>query len=139
MATTAQWVFDKAIYLMDEQNESSGKTLTADTQEYHHRTLGILNVLRHELYPISTTFSWGEDGERPVCPEITSFEDEIGLDDAVAQGVMPYGLAAHLLLGENDAVANYFSQRYAELFAQMRRSLPAAFEDIPRAYGGLDA
>lgn len=138
MSTTAQWVFDKAIYLMDEQNESSGKTETPDTREYHHRTLGILNVLRNELYPLSDTFEWGEDERRPICPEILEFTDEIGLDDAVAQSVMPYGLAAHLLLGENDTMANFFAQRYMELMAQMRSSLPAKWEEIPLAYGGLD-
>ena len=51
MSTTAQWVFDKAIYLMDEQNESSGATVTSDTNEYKLRTVPILNVLRGELYP----------------------------------------------------------------------------------------
>lgn len=137
MSTTAQWVFDKAIYLMDEQNEINGLTETADTQEYRHRTLGILNVLRHELYPISDTCAPGAAGKRSVCPEVTAFSDEVGLDDAVAQGVLPYGLAAHLLLGENDAMAGYFAQRYAELYRLHGRTLPAVWEDIPRAYGGL--
>ena len=135
--TTEQWVFDKAIYLMDEQNESSGKTQTQDTNEYRYRTLGILNILRHELYPISDTYYAAEAGKRPVCREILTFDEAIDLDDTVAQGVMPYGLAAHLLLGENDAMANYFSQRYIEMYRQIQKALPAAWEDIPLAYGGL--
>ena len=49
--TTPDWVFSRAIHLMDEQNESSGATSTQDTQEYRLRTLSILNVLRHELFP----------------------------------------------------------------------------------------
>ena len=77
MSTTAQWVFDKAIYLMDEQNEINGLTETSDTQEYRHRTLGILNVLRHELYPISDTCAPGAAGKRSVCPEVTAFSDEL--------------------------------------------------------------
>lgn len=138
MSTTAQWVFDRAIHLMDEQNESTGKTQTTDTREYEFRTLSILNVLRHELYTISDTFTHG-DGRRPVLPEITSMDQDVGLDDAVAQGAMPYGLAAHLLLGENDTLANYFSQRYTELRYQLGATLPSAWEDIPPAYGGLNA
>lgn len=138
MSTTAKWVFDKAIYLMDEQNEANGQTQTTDTREYEFRTLGILNILRHELYPISDTYAYGETGKRPICPEISDFSDEIGLDDAIAQGVMPYGLAAHLLLGENDAMANYFSQRYMEMYQQMQNALPGEFEEIPLSYGGLD-
>ncbi len=123
---------------MDEQNEASGQTLTPDTREYQHRTLGILNVLRHELYPFSDTWVSGEAGKRSICPEIHSFDEDIGLDDALAQGALPYGLAAVLLLGENDAMANYFSQRYLELVTQLRQNLPAQFEEIPLAYGGLE-
>ena len=137
MSTTAKWVFDKAIFLMDEQNESTGQTQTADTREYEFRAIPILNILRHELYPISDTYPQSIDGKRPIVAEIQSMNDEIDLDDAVAQGILPYGLAAHLLLGENDAMANYFSQRYSEMYAAALRSLPSQFEDIPLHYGGL--
>ena len=67
--TTPEWVFSRAIHLMDEQNESSGATSTQDTQEYRLRTLSILNVMRHELFPYSDTFQTGDDGKRAVCPE----------------------------------------------------------------------
>jgi len=138
MSTTAQWVFDKAIFLMDEQNESTGATVTTDTAEYKLRTLGILNVLRHELYPYSDTRTETADGTKPICAEITAFTDNIDLDDVLSQGVLPYGLAAHLLLGENDAMANYFSQRYAEAKASAVNTSLSAIEDIPLYYGGLD-
>lgn len=137
MSTTVQWVFDRAIHLMDEQNESTGKTQTSDTREYEFRTLSILNVLRHELYPISDTYAIVEPGKRPIVAELTAFDQEIDLDDGVAQGILPYGLAAHLLLGENDSLANYFSQRYSERYQSMMQTLPSQWEDIPLAYGGL--
>lgn len=137
MATTAQWVFDRAIHLMDEQNESTGATQTTDTKEYEFRTVSILNVLRHELYPISDNYKIRNNNRRPISTELLSMQDYIDLDDAVAQGVMPYGLAAHLLLGENDTMANFFAQRYAEMYAAMSKSLPSVWEDIPSAYGGL--
>ena len=79
--TTAQDIFDKAIYMMDEQNESTGATDTADTKEYKLRTLGILNVLRHEVYPYSDTYTVSGPG-RPICPEITDFTSPVALDDA---------------------------------------------------------
>ena len=129
--TDANWVFDKAIHLMDEQNEMNGETRTVDTEEYRYRTLSILNVLRHELYPLSDTFTHGTDGKRYVIPMITSFEQSIYLDDAIAQGVMPYGLAAHLLLGENDSMASFFNQRYEELKYSIGAKKPAVWEDIP--------
>ncbi len=129
--TTANWVFDRAIHLMDEQNETNGKTRTQDTKEYEFRTLSILNVLRNELYPYSDTYEVRTDGRRPVCVELTSMEQPIDLDDALCQSVLPYGLAAHLLLGENDTMASFFNQRYAEMLNELRSRSTAEWEDIP--------
>lgn len=129
--TDARKVFDLAIHLMDEQAENTGATITQDTKDYETRTLSILNVLRHELHPYSDTFVPGEDGKRYICPMITDFEQNIDLDDAIAQGVMPYGLAAHLLLGENDSMAAYFNQRYSELMYRIGTRQMAQWEDIP--------
>ena len=60
------------------------------------------------------------------------------LDDGLCQGVLPYGLAAHLLLDENPDVAAFFNQRYAELLSEYRRGIPAASEDIQDLYGGIE-
>ena len=128
--TDANWVFDRAIHLMDEQYEQSGETRTVDTKEYEYRTLSILNVLRHELYPYSDTFEVRTDGKRQICPELTAFDQAIDLDDAIAQGVLPYGLAAHLLLGENNTLAAFFNQRYAELVHEIGSRRMAQWEDI---------
>ena len=132
--TTANWVFDRAIHLMDEQNETNGKTRTQDTKEYEFRTLSILNVLRNELYPYSDTYEVRTDGRRPVCVELTSMEQPIDLDDALCQSVLPYGLAAHLLLGENDTMASFFNQRYAKMLNELRSRSTAEFEDIPFSF-----
>lgn len=135
--TTPDWVFSRAIHLMDEQSEANGQTITTDTNEYRMRTLSILNVLRHELFPYSDTFETSEDGRRVVCPELTSFDDEIGLDDVMAQGILPYGLAAHLLLGENDSMASFFNERYAELMQTLAKKKPSVWEEITPYYGLL--
>lgn len=138
MSTNAQWVFDKAMNLMDEVNESTGQTDTADTKEYKNRTLAILNILRVECFSASDTYRIPVAGKRPVCREITDFDTPIGLDDGICQGVLPYGLAAHLLLDENPDMASYFNQRYQELLAQYRYGIPAAAEDIETLYGGIE-
>lgn len=145
MGTTAQWVFDKAIALMDELSESKGAADYADTQEYKNRTLPILNVIRHECFQVSDQHGVPAAGverdysRRLICPEITDWSLEmIGIDDAVAQGVMPYGLAAHLLLVEDTTAASYFNQRYMELLEVFRNAtaaVPAQMEDI---YGGIE-
>lgn len=129
--TDANWVFDRAIYLMDEQHERSGEAQTADTAQYRDRTLGILNVLRHELFPYSDTYVPGQGGARGVCPEITGFDQPLALDDVLAQTVLPYGLAAHLLLGEHDAMASFFQQRYEALLYTVGSRRPGVWEDIP--------
>lgn len=126
--TDANWIFDTAMRLMDEQQELGRRN--RDITEYRQRTLGILNVLRHELFPYSDTFEHGKDGKRYICPEITSFEQVIDLDDAIAQGCMPYGLAAHLLLGEDNTMAAFFNQRYEELLYKIGAKRMAQWEDI---------
>lgn len=136
--TTAQNVFDYTMGLIDEVNESTGQTDTADTREYKQRTLFILNVLRGELYPYSDTYlQTGEPGKRPIAKIIENFTDAIGLDDYICQSVLPYGLAAHLLLDENPSSASFFQQKYDELKASLARGLPGVSVDIEDVYGGF--
>ena len=134
--TTAQRVFDITMGLIDEVNESNGATDTADTKEYKVRTLFILNALRGELYPRSDTFAIEEPGNRPILPVIQKFTDIIGMDDYICQTVMPYGLAAHLLLDENPSAAGFFMQRYEEMRDNLAKGLPSASEPIEDVYSG---
>lgn len=136
--TTAQWVFEKAMSLMGEVNETSGLADTDDTKEYKNRTLSILNVLRMECFPASDTYVVTTPGKRPVCPEIVGFESPIALDDGICQGVLPYGLAAHLLLDENPGAASYFQQRYEQLLAAAAQGVPSAPVSITDVYGGIE-
>ena len=138
--TTGTDVFQRAITMMDELNDA-GKYKYEDTEEYRHRTLAILNVLIPELYPYSDTFKknreW-EKGRRPVAARLDSLGDTIDLDDYCAGTVLPYGLAAHLLMDENPSTANFFQQRYDELKLTAQRGLPAESEEIVDVYGGLE-
>lgn len=112
--------------LIDELNETTGAADTSDTREYKNKTLPILNVLRGEFVPLNP--------DNVVMPSpILSFDDEIDLDDYDCQTVLPYGLAAHLLLDENTATANFFQQRYDELKRRSKRV--SGSEDIEDVYG----
>lgn len=133
--TTAQRVFDITMGLIDEVNENSGETDTADTREYKVRTLLILNALRGELYPYSDTYNVETAGERPIVSVIQDFDTPIDLDDYICQSVMPYGLAAHLLLDENPASASFFQQRYEELRNNLSKGFPQDGEAITDVYG----
>lgn len=134
--TNAQRVFDLTMALMDEMSES-GQTDTADTKEYKNRTLNILNVLRGELYPYSDTYAEAEAaGRRPIAEVIEDFEGAIALDDYICQSVLPYGLAAHLLLDENPNSASFFQQKYDELKSMLARGLPQESVEIEDVYSG---
>ena len=135
--TTGMDVFQGAITLMDELNDA-GKFKHADTDEYRMRTLAILNILIPELYPFSDTYGKNQDWaarRRPVVEKLADLNDTIDLDDYCAGSVLPYGLAAHLLLDENPSAAGYFQQRYDELKALLSRGMPSESEDIVDVYG----
>ena len=136
--TTAKEVFTLAMSLMDELNESTGNADTSDNREYKNRTVPILNILRGELYPYSDTFSAEAPNKRPIPKKIENIDSEIDLDDFICQSVMPYGLAAHLLMQEDLTSANYFQQRYEELKRMLERGLPTLSEDIEDIYGGIE-
>lgn len=142
--TNVQKVFDMAIHLMDEQSETSGATLTTDTQEYKYRTLSILNTVLPALYPYSDTYDNSGPG-RPTCPPLTvgsspsepDFTQAIPLDDTLSMGVLPYALAAHLLSGENEELSAWFLNRYMQAFSDLRSKIPGTFEPIPMPYGAF--
>lgn len=139
---TVRAVFDKAIYLIGEQNDATGKTQTADTKEYEVRTVGILNNLLDVVYPASDTFAITERGKRPALPDIMGFDDELDLDARILRDVLPCGLAARLLAAEDPTLANYFQQLFEEHLALAMAATPTAFEDIggdeSGPYGGIE-
>lgn len=141
---TGMDVFQRAITMMDELNDE-GAYQHDDTEEYRQRTLSILNILINELYVYSDTYpkyaEWAS-GRRPVLMPLASLEDVIDLDDYCAGTVLPYGLAAHLLLDENPTSAGFFQQRYDELKAMLARgygkiNVSEDIEDIYGPNGGL--
>ena len=138
---TVQQVFDMAIHLMDEQNESTGATETVDTQEYKFRTISILNSGIPALYPYSGTYKVGS-ALRPSPRQLSAdnyqnpdFEQSIPLDDTLSLSVLPYYLAAQLLAAENEALSAFFMNRYREAFGGLRDLVPAEFERITTSYG----
>lgn len=143
MTTTVQQVFDQAIHLMDEQNENTGATSTADTREYMTRTISILNTAIPRLYPYSSNYDRDAPG-RPKAKLLTcsnfsynspDFSQVIMLDDALSVGLLPFYLAAHLLSGENESLAAWFMNQYREALGELKKMVPASFEAISTPYG----
>lgn len=135
--TTGEQVFELTMSLIDELDDQ-GEYDTQDTQEYRNRALSILNVLRGELYLYSDTYGLNAEwptGRRPIVSMLEDLDDVIDLDDFICQSVMPYGLAAHLLLDENPTTASFFQQRYDELKRELSRGIRAVSQDIEDVYG----
>lgn len=143
MTVTVQQIFDKAIHLMDEQNEQNGGTMTVDTQEYKSRTISILNTAIPRLYPYSSNYDRMATG-RPSAMILENddyaepdFEQIIMLDDDLCIGLLPFYLAAQLLSAENEDLAAWFMTQYRECLTDYKRNVPATFERISSPYGGF--
>ena len=126
-----QDVFDKAIRLMDEQNESTGATITTDTKEYLVRAPDILDsILARVSLAVGAAYT-----------RVTTKEDEIGLDDAVVSGVLPYYLASALIAieAQDSGLAAYFSKTgdmaLSAIAARLSKAEAASVEDV---YGGIE-
>lgn len=139
MSTTAQWVFDKAMALADQLSDT-GLSDFEYNRDLKDRALPILNVLRFECARVSDDYlNRRHTGKRVLCREIKAWEDTLdGIDDGVAQGAMPYGLAAQLMIDEDPDVAGFCNQKYQEMLAMFQSSVPQAFEPIWYPYGAPD-
>lgn len=118
MAVTAQQVYDAAMVLIDEVTEV-GSISPENPEYYKTRAKSILTSLQAELLPVTTT---------PI--PIVNLTQTMLVSDRTALLVMPYGLAAHLLLQEDVNTAAFFNNRYDEL----KKKIPAAITTIQDVY-----
>jgi hypothetical protein len=102
---TAQDIFVTAMTLMDEETEDG--TFAGYPEEYKKKAWPILTLLQAELIPPQVTPT--------VILDNTSV---FNLDDKIGLTILPYGLAAHLLLNEDQNRAAFFNNRYDELKIQ---------------------
>lgn len=138
---TVQQVYDAAIDLMDEQNETTGATKTGDTREYEVRTISILNIAVSTLYPYSSNCKRTTRG-RPAAPALMAdnrsepdFDQRIPLDDALCWSLLPFWLASMLRSGEDTEFSMRMMTEYNNALASIRDLVPAEFEAISTPYG----
>lgn len=117
MAVTGHQVYEMALALIDEVTDTG--QIVADNPEYYKaRTLPIITNLQAELLPQSIT------------PTILSdLNEDLLVSDRVAISILPYGVAAHLLLMDDIGSASYYNNRYDELKGRMPSSIQA-IEDV---------
>lgn len=139
MAVTPREVFELTVALMDELSWPAGEADVAENRDFKARVLPLLTLLQGECVPFCEGYALADGGRRPACPPVTDFEAPIpGLDDTMCRTVLPYGLAAHLLLEENPSAAAFFQQKYSENRALMRALLPVTPGGVEDVYGGVE-
>jgi hypothetical protein len=118
MTVIAQDVFTIAMTLIDETSEDG--TYEGYPVEYKNKAWTIISMLQSELLP-------------PTIPplSITSNLSVLQVDERTGLSVLPYGLAAHLLIAEDQNRASFFNARYDEL----KRKRPALIVSITDVYG----
>ena len=125
MATTGTQALNNALAIMDELNNT----------EYNARAVYFINMLCDKLYPFSDTYLIGTTAVRPVCTHITALTEALGIDDVLAQSVLPYGLASQLMLSDDPTQAANFESVFQERLAEVKKQLPAEFVEIEDVYG----
>ena len=122
--TTGKQALDAALAIMDELG----------TNEYNARAVFFINMLCDQLYPYSDNYTVATE-ERPICKRITTLSDTLGVDDVLAQSVLPYGLASQLMLSDDPSQAINFEAIYQERLTEAQRRLPAVITEIEDVYG----
>lgn len=134
---TAEYVFEAAMHLHDDGDESTGNYDTADNKEYKNRLLALINLRISEIYPYSDTKT-SSSGKRPTHEKLTSITDEIDLDDYCLD-VLTWGVAAAMYTTEDATNANFYQQEYERLLRDLKTGRPgmeSSSEDIVDVYGG---
>lgn len=119
MPVTGQQVYERALTLMDEVLETG--TIATETPEYYKtKAINILNILQVELLPLSA-----------VITPITDLSQNMQVTDKIAYLILPYGLAAHLLINDDLTISSWLNARYDEL----KRKIPTSSIPIVDVYG----
>jgi hypothetical protein len=116
-----QDVFELSMKLMDEETETGDYSGYPD--EYKNKAWSILTMLQAELLLPTITPSI-----------LTNNSESFLLDDRTCLTVLPYGLAAHLLMTEDQNRASFFNARFDEL----KRKLPTEIQSVTDVYNVLN-
>lgn len=124
MAVTAKQVFDMAMVLIDEVQET-GNIIPDQPEYYKAKALSLLTTLQTELLPLHKT---------PVI--IADLADKLQVSDRIALTALPYGLAAHLLMTDDINTASFLNDRYEELKRKAPISIQS-IQDVNDVLGGM--
>ena len=108
----SEYIFVITMSMIDEMNDNGTLDATT-TAEYRAKAPAILTVLQNEIIGIENRYRKYEEYIYPVPIEVLS--QNIQVDDIKAHTLLTNGLAAHLMIHENKALASFFQERYEEM------------------------
>ena len=126
----AEAIFIMTMAMIDEMTDT-GQLDETTTAEYRAKAPSILTMLQNEIVGIENRYRSQAEMITPV--PINSLEQSVQIDDIKANTLLTNGLAAHLMLHEDKALASFFEQRYEELkglFLKPTPKKPVSKEDI---------
>jgi len=102
--------------------------------EYNAAAVILINMLCDKLYPYSDNYVVATIGVRPQLTHITALSGTLGIDDTLAQSVLPYGLASQLMLSEDLTQAANFESIFQERLSECRSHLSTEGKEIEDVY-----
>ena len=129
---TGEEIFVMTMAMIDEMLES-GELDATTTGEYRAKAPHILTLLQNEIIGIENRYRSFEEQVKPV--KIESLEQTVQVDDIKANTLLTNGLASHLMLHENKALANFFQQRYEEMRKTYLKPTPSKITKKEDVYG----
>ena len=123
--TTGQQALDATLAIMDELGST----------EYNARSIYLINMLCDKLYTYSDNYTAPTAGTRPTVTHIGALTDTLGIDDVLAQSVLPYGLASQLMISDDPAQAQNFESVFQERIAETAGRTSSDWEQTVDVYG----
>lgn len=122
MAVTGQKVFELSLALIDEVTTTG----MIDRSDLSLKTKAIqfLTILQAEMMPKADSSVIVKD-----------LNDELLLNERECLLVLPYGLAAHLVVKDDPAPASFFQQRYEEMRKKKKAKVGQTIQVLP--VGGI--
>lgn len=120
---TVKDIFSAALSLMFEPEGNS--------ESFAPYALPFLNLLLPELFDQENELRKAQGKELlAAIPQLKTLDDTVPYDDRLTRGALPYGLAAKLVLDDNDmGKVVYFEQHYVNSVNALAKAAPETVVD----------
>lgn len=121
----AEDIFTMTMAMIDEMNDN-GTLDPTTTAEYRSKAPSILTMLQNEIIGIENRYRKQEEQIYPV--PIQDLKQTVQVDNIKANTLLTNGLASHLMIHENKALASFFQERYEEMKGLYLKPIPFEIE-----------